>query len=120
MYNLCIFRTTCTVAKYVPAPPHSDVGSTMAAIFMYYNARPAENGSAGDAGRGRVQSGYDFWVAEMFVLLAQKQKLPFPKTKHPNSQLLECEKNTALPLSLDLWLFECLFPKFLWMELAKE
>lgn len=28
------------------------------------------------------------WVPEMFVLLAQRQKLPFPKTKHPNSQLL--------------------------------
>lgn len=60
------------------------------------------------------------WVAEMFVLLAQRQKLPFPRTKHPNSQLLGCE-NTAFPLPLDLWLlYECLSQKFLWMELAKE
>lgn len=24
------------------------------------------------------------WVPEMFVLPAQRQALPFPKTKHPN------------------------------------
>lgn len=60
------------------------------------------------------------WVPEMFVLLAQRQKLPFPNTKRPNSQLLGRE-NTAFPLSLDLWLlFECLSQKFLCMELDKE
>lgn len=32
MYNLCIFRTTCTVAKYVLAPSQSEVGSTATAI----------------------------------------------------------------------------------------
>lgn len=60
------------------------------------------------------------WVPETFVLLAQRQKLPLPNTKHPNSQLLGCE-NTVLPLPLGLWLlFECLSQKFLWIELAKE
>ena len=41
------------------------------------------------------------WVPEMFVLPAQRQALPFPKTNHPNSQLSGCE-NTAFPLHPDL------------------
>lgn len=40
------------------------------------------------------------WVPEMFVLLAQRQTLPFPKAKHPNSQFSGCE-NTAFPLHPD-------------------
>lgn len=50
------------------------------------------------------------WVPEMFVLQAQRQKLPFPKTKHPNSQLLGVRTQRFL----SSWIHGCYlnaFPK---------
>lgn len=109
MYDLCIFRTTCTAAKYVLATTQSEVGSTTAVISTQYN--PCASSRWMGSRSWKVGANHS-WVPEMFVLLARRQILPFPKIKHPNSQVSGCE-NTVFLLHPDSMVVVWMpFPRF--------
>lgn len=113
MYHLCIFRTTCTVAKYVPAPSHSEVGSNGCNIHVLQSKTSRKWVSRRCwKGQSAVQTtpGYQ----RCLCCWHRDRNCNFQRQIHSSLGA------RTQPFLSPLWLFECLSLKFLWMELAKE